>query len=89
MRNTLSDGDRRAGRSVQCFVPIGDVHCAFQNDEMLILALVDMHCRAVSGIRDQFKHRVSLVRRFAGGTNFEPFSRCYLQPLTIALTAVG
>ena len=61
---------------------------AFQNDQMLILVLVDMHWRTVPRIRNQLKRRKGPLRPLDGGADFETFSRRCLQPFTIAVMPV-
>src|SRR5215467_3131342 len=85
MRNALANGDCCAGESVESLITASDVQAAFQNYEMLIFILVDMHWHAVSGIRKKLKHCVNAPCLLDRRTDFEPLSGGNLQPSIIAL----
>src|SRR5215468_6620048 len=80
MRNALGNGDCCADGSVESLLTASDVQAAFQNYEMLIFILVDMHWHAVSGIGNELKHCINAPCLLDRRTDFEPLSGGNLQP---------
>src|SRR5262245_64563521 len=75
----------RPRRSVQDLVTVGDSYRAFQNNEMFILIVMDMHWCAVARVRDKFEHRVCPAGVLGRGTNFESLTWRDLQPFAVTV----
>jgi hypothetical protein len=83
MVNTLTNGNVCAGWSVYRFVSIHEVSRAFQNDEVFILILMNVHGRAVLPVGDDLKHRISAVRVLRRHADGEKLSRCDFGPFAL------
>src|SRR5215475_10040604 len=84
-RDALADGRSRPRRSVQDLVTVGDSYRAFQNNEMFILIVMDMHWCAVARVRDKFEHRVCPAGVLGRGTNFESLTWRDFQPFAVTV----
>jgi hypothetical protein len=62
MRDVPRKRDGRAGRSVERVVAAHDARGTLQNEEMLVLILMNMHWRAVPGMRTYLDDRIGTVR---------------------------
>ena len=71
----LAEGDACAGGGVQGLVAARDACRAFQNNEMLILNLMDVHGRAVTRVRDDLNDRICAVRFRRGYADSATLSR--------------
>ena len=75
MGDALAEGDSRTRCGVKGFVAGRDACRAFQNNEMLILILMNVHGRAVTSVRDDLNDRICAVRVRRGYTDSAALSR--------------
>ena len=75
MGDALAEGDSRTRCGVKGFVAARDACRAFQNNEMLILNLMEVHGRAVTSVRDDLNDRICAVRVRRGYTDSATLSR--------------
>src|ERR1700722_20232778 len=75
--------DSRTDRSVERLVTAHDACGTFQNEEMLVLILMNMHRRAVARMREYFDDRIGTVRLRGRHTYEATLSRPRLQPLAL------
>jgi hypothetical protein len=69
MGDAFAEGDSCARCGVKGFVAVRDAYGAFQNNEMLVVILMNVHGRSVTRIRDDLNDRICAVRVCAGYTD--------------------
>ena len=69
MGDALAEGDSSTRCGVKGLVAARDACRAFQNNEMLILNLMNVHGRAVTSVRDDLNDRICAVRVRRGYTD--------------------
>ena len=85
MRDVPRKRDGRPGRSVERLVTARDTRGTFQNEKMLVLILMNMHRRAVAGMREYLDDRIGTVRLRGRHPDEATLSRPRLQPLSLVL----
>ena len=75
MGDALAEGDSSTRCGVKGLVAARDACRAFQNNEMLILNLMEVHGRAVTSVRDDLNDRICAVRVRRGYTDSATLSR--------------